>query len=218
MTRVWPLAAGAALVAVAAPASSLAQLAPGFSGSSSTSYMDANEYWRTLRSFGACFARESESMAVALLATEPDSKAERELYKQITGREKNQPCLTDTSMYVPAPLLRGAVVEGLYKRGVALPAELRLAPPAAEVRTLGEAARCYAARHRSEVEALIAGTAPGSKKELAALSAMAPRFYACLPAKAQKLTFNPTQVRYRLAEALLRMPAAAVAQPAAQER
>jgi hypothetical protein len=220
-----PFKLGRALAAIALAAAccaskAAAQIAPGYSGSSTTAYMDGDEYWRTLRSFGVCFAKESQAKALALLATEPDSKAEREVYKQAIGGKGNQPCLSSTSMHVRLGLTRGAIAEGLYKRGVAVPPELiQQAPPAGAVPpTLSGAVRCYVAAHRAKAEALLSGTLSGSKKEFAALQAMAPDFYACLPAKAQKMRFNPTQIRFRLAEALLRMPAAATAQPAAQER
>ena len=205
---VFPALAAAA-GALILPAESGAQLASGYSGSSSTSYMDGVEFWRTLRSFGACYAKESEANALGLLATEPDSKAEAAFYKSIIRGDRDQPCLSETSMRVPIPLVRGAIAEGLYKRGSAVPPPLTVAPPApgAPIRTLSDAARCYAASHPAEVRALLAETIPGSKKERAALGAMSAGFWQCLPSFAQKRSFNPTQIRYRLAEALLRMPA-----------
>lgn len=200
-----------ALTASAVPAQgAFAQLAPGVSGSSTTSYMNADETWRTLRSFGVCFAKVNETGAWALIATEPDSEDEAAVYKKM-ARGGGQPCLSDTTLRAPLTFIRGAIAEGLYKRGVTVPPELLLAPPAsgATIRTLGEATRCFAAAHRDEMRALLADTIPGSKKESAALSAMAPAFYQCLPPAAQERSFNPTQIRFRLAEALLRMPAPA---------
>ena len=203
-------AAGAIALACAlmtAPAQ--AQIAPGLSGSSTTSYTtNATEFWQDLRGFGTCFARQSEAAAWALIATEPNSKAEAAVYKKMS-RGESQSCLTDTSLSAPVPLIRGAIAEGLYKRGAAVPAELLQAPlPAGTpIKLLGEAARCYAAAHRADAEKLLAQTMPGSKNELAALKAMSDDFFQCLPEKAQKRSFNPTQIRYRLAEALLRMPA-----------
>ena len=203
----------ALLAAAVAAAPAQGQIAPGYSGSSTTTYgMDATEFWRTVRGFGACFAKENPAEALALIATEPDSKAEAAVYKRMS-RGESKICLTDTSIRVPVPLIRGSIAEGLYKRGVPLPPELVLAPlpPGATVRTLGEAARCYAAGHRVEAENLLAETVPGSKKERAALDAMAAGFFDCLPRSAQKRAFNPTQIRFRLAEALLRLPATAEA-------
>lgn len=195
-----------ALGMIGAPAH--AQIAPGLSGSSTTTYTtNATEFWQDLRGFGTCFARQSEATAWALIATDPDSKGEAAVYKKMSrgGREA---CLTDTSLQAPVPLIRGAIAEALYKRGAAVPVELRQAPPAVgtPIRMLGEAARCYATAHRADAIKLLAETTPGSKNELAALNAMSNDFFQCLPAKAQKRGFNPTQLRYRLAEALLRMP------------
>lgn len=201
--------AAIALVCMAVPAH--AQIAPGYSGSSSTTYTtNPTEFWQTLRSFGACFAKNSETDAWALIATDPDSKAEAAVYKKMS-RGRTQACLTATSLQAPVPLIRGAIAEGLYKRGAVVPVELKLEAPfgGAPIRKLGEAARCYAASHRAEAEKLLAETAPGSKKELEALNSMSGDFFACLPDMAQKRSFNPTQIRYRLAEALLRMPAPA---------
>ena len=207
------------LLGIAVPAGAPAQIAPGYSGSSSTTYgIDATEFWRTIRGFGACFAKEKPADALALIATAPDSKEEAAVFKRIS-RGESQTCLTDTSLRVPVPLIRGAIAEGLYKRGVAVPAGLLLPPPAPgmPIRTLGDAARCYTAAHRDEVRALLAETAAGSKKERAALDRMAADFWLCLPKFAQKRGFNPTQIRFRLAETLLRIPAPAAA-AAGEER
>lgn len=197
-----------ALVLAAATPPARAQIAPGLSGSSTTSYsQNATEFWQTLRAFGMCFAGQSQADAWALIGTEPDSKAEAAVYKKIS-RGSRQMCLTDTSLQAPVTLIRGAIAEGLYKRGVALPAALRQEPPLAgkPIRMLGEAARCYVANHRAEADALLAETAPGSKAELAKLKTMTEEFWRCLPDGAQKRAFSPTQIRYRFAETLLRMP------------
>lgn len=201
----------AAFGALLLAAQAQGQIAPGYSGSSTTSYTtDANEFWQTVRSYGVCFAKNTEAKAWELIATDPDSKAEAAVYKQMS-RGSTKVCLNATSLQAPVPLIRGAIAEGLYKNGSTVPAELRQeAPPEGQaVLKLGEAARCYIAGHRVDAEKLLADTAPGSKKELAALQAMSDDFYSCLPEIAQKRGFNPTQIRYRLAEALLRMPAAA---------
>jgi hypothetical protein len=209
----------AAAAACAAPAAAPAQLAPGLSGSSTTSYMNGTEYWETLRSFGACFAKQSEDKAVALISTPYDSKEEMQAYRAISKRSREQACLMDTSIGAPVTLVRGAIAEGLLRKGYAVPAELVLTAPApGTTRTLSDAARCYVAGHRADAMALIERTVPGSKKERAALNAMSSDFWMCLPKKAQKAAFNPTQIRYRLAEALLRMPATTAAAPAAQEQ
>lgn len=212
------LALAMSAMALLASAMADAQIAPGLSGSSTTTYVtDPREYWDTLRSFGACYAKNNVANAWALLATEPNSKEEAAVFKQMR-RGQSQVCLTSTSLRAPIPLVRGAIAEGLYKESAAAPAELRQQPPAAgtPILKLGEAARCFVADHRAEAQKLLITTAPGSKQELAALNGMSEGFWSCLPDMAQKRAFNPTQIRYRLAEALLRMPAPAEVQEAAK--
>jgi hypothetical protein len=96
----------------------------------------------------------------------------------------------------------------LYRAGGGLPAHLRLpAPAVAEVRNLSDAARCYAAGHPDQVQALLA-TKPGSKEEYRAVSALMDGFGACIP-PGVKFQFDATVIRFRLAEAQLRLQGAA---------
>jgi len=99
-----------------------------------------------------------------------------------------------------------------------LPPNLALTPPppGTAIRTLSEAARCYTSGHRQQVRTLIEQTQPGSRQELAALTEMAPDFFRCIPDTARGRRFDTAQIRYRLAEALYRMPATSPA-PAGQE-
>lgn len=201
------LAAAFGATFVCAPAA--AQIAPGYSGSSSTSYMDMREYWRTLRSFGACFVKEQEEEAYELLATPNDTMQEAVAFRRIVGGKGNQPCLTDTLMTVPSVLMRGTLAEALYKSGKAPPPKVVVVPPAPGVpaRSLAGATRCLAVARRSEVHALVTQTSPGSSKERAALAKLDGTFRRCLPTAVRRRLFNPTEIRYRLAEALFRMPA-----------
>ncbi|HEX2762894.1 MAG TPA: hypothetical protein VHM92_03475 [Allosphingosinicella sp.] len=201
----YPHIAALACLGVTAPAA--AQLAPGISGSSSVEYMNSAETWRVVRGFGACFAKENPRAGFALIATEPDTKEEAQVFKKLVGGP-NQACLTDTSLRLPVAFFRGSIAEALYKKGTPVPAELIQTPPAsgAAVRTLGQAALCFVAAHRAEASGLLIQTLPGSKKELAALQAMSEGFFQCLPVLARNRGFNATQIRYRLAEALLRTP------------
>jgi hypothetical protein len=188
-----------------------AQLAPGVSGSTSTETFGHDEAMRLLSVFGNCYARRYEADALALVATEPGSRAEAETYRRLF-RRGNQACLVgaeDTEMRMPVALVRGAIAEGLYKNHIALPANLALAmPEAGTVRTLSEAARCYTGAHRDQARDLIENTQPGTRDELAALNRIAPDFYRCVPDTARRRGFQATQLRFRLAEALWRMPAA----------
>ena len=144
------------LAAVAPPAvPAAAQIAPGTSGRSSTLvFNDAGEAWRTLVAFGNCYADRNTEQALALVAADPGSNEEAQTYRRMFSRD-NQSCLGgSTELRMPLAMVRGAIVEGLYRRGIALPEALRQPPLAAdaEVRTLSEAARCYTAAHRGEVE------------------------------------------------------------------
>jgi len=201
--------AAAALLGLAANGAR-AQIASGYSGSSSTSTMGDDEAWRTLRAFGTCYATRNPGSAVQLIATEPGSRDEAETYRRLFRRD-NQSCLGgNTELRMPVTMVRGAIAEGLYRNRAALPPTLAQAAPApGAVRTLSEAARCYAGAHGDRVRSLVEGTAPGSRGEVEALTAMAPDFFRCVPAAAHGRQFNATQLRYRLAEALLRLDAPA---------
>ncbi|MEA3042510.1 MAG: hypothetical protein QOJ53_2329 [Sphingomonadales bacterium] len=191
-----------------------AQVGAGYSGSSSMTTFDNEEGMRTLGVFGICYASNNLTDALALIATEPGSRAEADTYRRLFRRD-SQSCLGEaTELRVPVSLVRGAIAEGLYKRGAALPANLALAAPAAgaPIRTLSEAARCYIAAHRDEARALVERIPPGGRRELAALNAMAPAFFRCVPDTARGRSFDATLIRFRLAEALFRM---APAPPAA---
>jgi hypothetical protein len=204
----------AAMLAAGFAASGVtAQLSPGVSGSSSLTYFDNEEAMRTLRVFGTCYSGRHPEESLAFMATEPASQAEADLYRRMFRRD-NQNCLGEnTEMRVPVAFVRGAIVEGLYRNGTALPPNLALSPPppGTPIRTLSEAARCYTAGHRDQVRSLIEQTQPGSRQELAALTEMAPDFFRCVPDTARGRSFDSAQIRYRLAEALYRMPASASA-------
>ena len=204
-------AAGTALVLVGLAVPAPAQIAPGLSGNSSTmTFVDNGEAFRTLNAFAACYARQNSARALELIATEPATREEAETYRRLFRRD-NMSCLReDTELRMPVALVRGAIAEGLYKRGIALPPQLiQSAPAPGGARTLSEAARCLTASRRDRVQALVEGTAPGSRGEFEALNALADDFFACVPDTARDRRFDPTQVRFRLAEALLRMPAPA---------
>ena len=205
------LRAGAALVLAAVAGQASAQIAPGLSGSSSTmTFVDNGEAFRTLNAFASCYARQNTAQALELIATEPASREESTTYRRMF-RRNNFACLSEgTTLRMSMALVRGAIAEGLYKRDIALPPQLVQSPPAhGTVRTLSEAARCIAAARRERVQALVEGTRPGSREEYEALISLAADLPPCLPETARIRRFDPTQIRFRLAEALWRMPAPA---------
>src|SRR5688572_21759813 len=93
----------------------LAQIAPGYSGSSSMmTYTDNGEAFRTLNAFANCWTRQNRERALELIATEPATRAEAETYRRLLNR--NVACLGDgTSLRMPRTLVRGAIAEGLYR-------------------------------------------------------------------------------------------------------
>ena len=205
MRRVALIAAAAAALA-AAPAG--AQLAPGRSGSSTVSYMSNAEAMRELTIFGRCFAKRQRNAALSLLATRPSSREEALTYRKLFTSD-NQLCLApSTSLGAPLAYVRGAIAEGMYDAGGGIPDELRLpAPTAAEVRNLSDAARCYAVRHPDEVRTLLT-VKPGTKDEFQAVSKAMEGFGVCIP-EGVDFKFDATVIRYRLAEAMLRLGAVA---------
>jgi hypothetical protein len=195
------VAAGASLASPAA-----AQIAPGRSGSSSMSYLGEKEIWPVVSEFGSCYAEVNRLDALKLIATVPNSASEAQTYRKLFTKPY-QSCLGDvTSMGGMAiGMIRGAIAEGLYKKRIALPANLMLTAPApGQIRNLSHAALCYAAAHPDAARALIAQTKPGSRKEFDAIVAMMPDFRRCIPQGALNTQFDATQIRFRIAEALLR--------------
>jgi hypothetical protein len=198
----------ALLFAVLVPQPATAQLATGRSGSSTMSYIGGEEVWREVGFFGLCYAGQNRESALMLIATTPGSMEEAQTYKKLFSKPYLS-CLGDVaSLRVSHDMIRGAIAEGLLKKAVPIPASMVLQPPPPGTtgKTISEAARCYAAAHPGSVRSLVA-TSPGSKKEYAAVVALLPDFMECVPAKARNLPLSATQVRFRLAEALLRLPA-----------
>jgi hypothetical protein len=151
-------------------------------------------------------AREQKA-AFELVSTRAGSIEEAKVYKRLFS-DDNQGCLGMTNeLRVPYQLVRGALGEGLYRKAVAVPASLQVTTPpaAAQVRSFGDAALCYAAANRDTVRAL-AKTRVGSKEEYAALSQLMPNMGSCFPPNAQKMPkMDSTLMRFRLTEALWRL-------------
>jgi hypothetical protein len=194
-----------AILLACAPGASLAQLPTGRSGFSTDRSPNAREYWSAVRDFGRCFIRRQERDALALLSTQPESREEQAVLTILFRGETN--CTDMRLLTFLSRHVRGAFAEGMILDGKLIPARLSLTAPAsvADVRTLSDAARCYAAAHATEVRALITDTRPGSEEELAALERMDPDFRRCLPPAGQASRFPATDLRYRLAESLLRL-------------
>ena len=206
MSKLLATAVFAALLLVPTVAS--AQMAPGRSGSSTERVIiGGREVWDDLNAFGQCFAARQTSDAIRLVTPEAGSAEEARVYKALFRKET--PCLGDLAgLTVPWQLVRGAIGEGFYTRRVPLPPNLAfprdLAPD--KVKSVMDAATCYAGRHPAEARALIEKTKPESKEETAAFKALWSNFGACLPPNMPKdFKFDTLLLRYRIAEALWRM-------------
>lgn len=177
---------------------------------STTKYFGSEEAMNELAAFGRCYAKRNRADALSLIATRPTSREEVQVYRKLFSGDNLVCLIPGTELNLPPAYVRGAIAEGLLRAGEGIPAGHVLpAPVAAEVRNLSDAARCYAAGHRDQVQAVLA-TKPATKQELAAVSAAMGGFEACLPAGV-KVEFDSTVIRYRLAEALLRLPPPATA-------
>lgn len=182
-----------------------AQLGNGQSGSSTTTYIGQDEALEALVWFGRCYGKQYQKQALALMATVPGSNAERALVRKLF-RGSSMSCMaSDTTVNgVPIPYIRGVIAEGLLRAGAPLPASHKVRPlVAANVRSLSDAARCYAPSNRAGVAQLLE-TRPGSRQEADLVRGMIERFVDCIPATRGE-EYYPTLIRFRLAEALLRL-------------
>lgn len=159
------------------------------------------EAWEAITSFGRCYAVRRTGNALKLVATEPNSEAERAIYKSLFTNP-NQPCISGGNrMSAPHYMVRGAIADGLYYGRVPLPPALRLtSPEPGTARTLAEAARCFVKTNEADARAL-AETSPGSEEEKALMIRIAPSLEKCMPSNAV-FDSNLTVVRFRIVEAL----------------
>ena len=179
-----------------------AQLGPGRSGMSTSGRLENVQAFRDLRAFGVCYARTQRRDALALIATAPDSREETEEFRRRVYGERSTCMFGGTNMSLSTIYMRGTIAEGLLRSG-GVPETHRLPAPAqGEIRTLHEAARCYATGQRATVQALLE-TQPGSAEETAAVGALWNDFRVCIAGFRVRL--NAPWIRYLLAEALLRL-------------
>lgn len=185
-----------------------AQLAPGYSGTSSAPVEGTeSDYWHLLRVMGECAAQLKYDEAVAFLATDPGSSAEAKAFHEIFGGQRNVCMRNFVSATLVRAHLRGAVAEGLYKR---LAREARSPSPAAatstigmeqDIRTLHDFARCYVRSHEAEARTLLMETRLATREERATVVRMAPDFAECFPA-GREIEINPIEIRLAIAEAM----------------
>ena len=185
-----------------------AQIGTGQSGISTSTPVSNARPFKELQSFGTCLARTARNAALAVVATAPGSREEGKVLKKFVFGERTTCLFGGTQMQMPAIFARGAIAEGLLLSG-GVPAEYRLPAPApSEVRDLHGAARCYASRHRGDVQKLLQ-TDPGTPQEVKAVAAIWDEFRTCMPNF--KVRLNAPWIRYLLAEALLRVESSTTA-------
>lgn len=201
----------AALAALAVSGAASAQLAGGRSGISSGERLEHINAYRELQLLGICFARTQRPAALAVIATTPGSREERQVLDRRFFGERGTCAHGGTNMRMSTVHARGAIAEGLFKSG-GVPPEYRLPAPApTEVRDLLGAGLCFAASHRAEAQALLE-TQAGSEEETAAVTALWEDFRTCIPGF--RIRLNAIWIRYILAEGLLRLAPANPAPPA----
>ena len=198
-----------AILSAAVPNVASAQTASGRSGYSTERWISGGrEVFDDLNAFGRCFAGQQTKDALRLVRPDAGSLEEAKVYKALFSKE--QACLGDLAgLAVPWQYVRGAVGEGFLTRGVPLPPELALPRdlPPEKVKSVMDAATCYAGRHPADAQALVA-TKPASKEQEAAFDAHWADFEACLPANMPAgFKFDTLLLRYRIAEALWRQGA-----------
>ncbi len=194
------LMAALAGLALATPAA--AQLGGGRSGSSTMSYMTSEESWLEVVNFGRCYATRNTEKALRLIATDPGTKEEAAVYRELFGNP-NQNCLGRgiEGFSAPYQMMRGSIGDGLYYARIPLPpAMLRTAPERNDVMDLAGAARCYVKANEAEARAL-AETRPGSRAQDAMMQSVVTNFLKCMPSGA-RLNYPDTLIRFRIVEAL----------------
>ena len=179
------------------------QIAPGRSGMSTAMRLDNIRAFRDLSRFGRCYVDRHRDQALSLIATTPGTPEEDQLFRRLIRGDQH--CLAPgTNVTLSIIYFRGVIAEGLLRSDEGVPESYRLpAPTLAEVRSLGDVARCYASGHRVQVQNLLA-TEAGTEEEVAAVQSIWNDFRTCLPPDA-RIRLNATWIRFLLAEAMLRL-------------
>ena len=171
--------------------------------------LDNVRAFHDLSLFGRCYVSNHRNEALSLIATAPGTREEDQVFRRLIRGD--QYCLfPGTTVTLSAIYFRGVIAEALLRSAAGVPASYRLpAPSLAEVRNLGDVARCYASGHRVQVQDLLT-IEPGTPEEVAAVQSLWNDFRTCLPPDAG-IRLNATWIRFLLAEALLRLAADAAA-------
>lgn len=199
-----------ALAAAGLAATAQAQLAPGRSGSPGVLYLGAEQALKEMAILGRCYARNKRDKSWELIGTRPASPEESNTLKKLFKGDSEMCLVPGTTLGMPSDYIRGVIAEGLLREQAGVPQAYMLAAPSlAQVRSLSDIARCYAAANPAKARAVLA-TKVGSRQEFDAVSAIIGEFQPCTPEGA-RIRADATLIRFRLAEALLRLPSAATA-------
>lgn len=177
-----------------------------------------------LQKFANCIVKSKQAEIAELLATLPDSLAERKAVTKLVG--KPTACLQQASqMRLRAPLFRGALAEALYKFKIPQPEVLSGQPMRLEyakfiaalaagdsdgvdeedkdLHVVRWVSYCTAHENPAGVDRLVRSD-PNTPREIESLRSLRNVMSACLFEK-QRIGFNRINVRAALAEALYRM-------------
>lgn len=194
----------AALIALATmwPSLAQAQLAPGYSGTSSAPEEGTDkDYLFMMRQLGPCLVSNKTKQSIAMLAAPAGSAAEDRAFRALFN-SRNNICLgAFVSARIARGQVRGSLAEALYRRNLNAGAVVgSIAPHFGEVASLHDFARCYVSRHSVEAQALLELTRLGTTEEREKVVEMSSDFQACLPDR--QIELDPSDVRMALAEEL----------------
>lgn len=198
-----------------------AQLAPGYSGTSTAPVVGTEEeFWYSLAELGRCFAAGRARQVQALLTTRRGTAAENRAFDTLMGRYTS--CLRAAhSLRAARPTIRSALAEGMYKQMTKTPLSpvafdrpremtMEEARALGPIGILGTVADCFVARHPAQAHGLVTGTPMGTRAEADAVGRYGTMLAQCTPPR-MRLQFDPSDLRLAIAEALYRRAAEAPA-------
>lgn len=153
-----------------------------------------------MRAFALCSVKRNPKAVDALLATRQESLEERSASRRLT--QANFDCMPNGDFTLGGLSVRGSLAEAMFWTRFATADVERLAVRADETGEKERFADCAADGSLSDVRALIA-TAPKSREEGEALTALMPRLRECI-AKTNFSSMDNASARSLMAEALYR--------------
>jgi hypothetical protein len=195
--------------ATAIPHASHAQIAPTYSGDSTSVRGSVGESWWILSEFGRCTVAAKTEESIAFLATSAGSPDEAQAFKKLTNANKNNSCLRNfSSIRMPRSYFRGSLAEALIERRRANGAMAPTGPGSFDgsVRSFHDFAECYDASRPDEALSLLSASRLGTAEEKKKIIEMSADFAPCLP-QGVPIRFDPSETRMVIAEALYHLSA-----------